>query len=100
MSSTNGLTAAQNERLIKLIEECSEIIKVACKIQLHGYDSINPYAPQDGTNLNQLQLEMGDYDAIFALMANNGDIDVEAVNERHHKKYQILPKFLHEVHKF
>jgi hypothetical protein len=96
----SSLTEAQKERLVKLIEECSEIQKVACKILLWGYDSVNPYAPQDGTNLNQLQLEMGDYDAIFALMANNGDIDVEAVNERHHKKYQILPQFLHEGHEF
>lgn len=96
----NGLTPAQDERLVKLIEECSEIIKVACKIQLHGYDSVNPFAPEAGTNLDMLVEEMGDYDAIMQLMIINGDIDAKAINERHRWKYSVLPNTLKEDHKF
>lgn len=100
MSSRNGLTEAQEERLDLLVEECSEIIKAACKVKRFGYDSINPYAPQDGTNLNQLQLEMGDLDAIYALMSNNGDVDIDAINKRHQEKYPKLAGYLRGDHKY
>jgi hypothetical protein len=98
MSSTNGLTEAQEERLTLLIEECSEVIKCACKIQRFGYHSINPYAPQDGTNLNQLQLEMGDLDAIYALLSNNGDVNMHDINTRHQVKYAKLHSYLRHPH--
>jgi hypothetical protein len=96
----NGLTAAQYERLVKLIEECSEVIKVACKIQLHGYASVNPYEPEKGNNLQLLIEEMGDYDAIMHLMILNGDIDAKAIHERHQWKYSVLPQSLKEQHTF
>lgn len=91
---------AEQERLVLLMEESSEVIKCAAKVMRFGYDSINPYAPQDGTNLNQLQLEMGDYDAIVSLMSINGDIDLEAINERHANKYTKLHTYLRAEHKF
>lgn len=100
MSSVNGLTEAQEERLTKLIEECSEIIKVACKIQLHGYQSVNPYAPQDGTNLHQLHLEMGDYETIKRLMLKNGDIELSPILDRAIDKYPKLKKSLRQEHTF
>lgn len=96
----NGLSPAEEERLTLLIEECSEIIKVACKIKRFGYDSINPYAPQDGTNLNQLQLEMGDLSSIYALMVVNGDTDVQAITERSIAKYEKLSKYLRCEHNY
>jgi NTP pyrophosphatase (non-canonical NTP hydrolase) len=100
MTTSNKLTAAQEERLTLLIEECSEVIKCATKVLRFGYDSINPYAPQDGTNLNQLQLELGDLFAIKRLMANNEDIDVKAIAGRAVSKYNKLHTYLRQQHNF
>ena len=100
MSVVNGLTLEQDERLTLLIEECSEIIKEACKIQRFGYQSINRYEPEKGTNLERLQLEIGDLDAVIALMAKNGDISIDAINQRHNHKYQKLQEYLTGNHKF
>lgn len=100
MGARNGLTEAQEERLDLLIEECSEVIKAASKIKRFGYQSTNPYAPQDGTNLNQLQLEMGDLDAIYELLIANKDVDVEAINERHREKYPKLIGYLRTDHTY
>ena len=35
----NKLTEAEQERLVILAEECSEVIQIVCKILRHGYDS-------------------------------------------------------------
>ena len=96
----NGLTEAQEERLTLLIEECSEVIKCATKIQRFGYDSINPYSPHEGTNLHQLQLEMGDIVAVQRLMAINGDYFPQAVESRANEKYLKLQKYLTHQHNF
>lgn len=96
----NGLTRAQEERLYLLIEECSEVIKCATKVLRFGYDSINPYAPQDGSNLNQLELEMGDIAAVQRLMMVNGDYSPRAVAERSDSKYKKLKTYLAQRHFF
>lgn len=99
-NKTSGLTAAQEERLYLLIEECSEVIKCATKILRFGYDSINPYAPHEGTNLNQLQLEMGDIQAVQRLMFANADFDYNAVVSRSASKYEKLQTYLGQQHNF
>lgn len=61
----NNLTPAQIERLAILIEECSEVQQIACKILRHGYDSKNPLIDDSLTNRQLLQNEMGDL--LFAI---------------------------------
>lgn len=70
----NGLTLAQQERLTMFAEEASEIVKAVTKILRHGFESINPDAPQDGTNRDQLRKEYIDLAAVGSLMMEAGDI--------------------------
>lgn len=72
----NGLSAAQDERLAILMEECSEVIKAAAKIQRHGYDSVNPDDEEAGDNRHRLATEIGHLQSIVNRMARQLDYSV------------------------
>lgn len=46
--------------LIRVIEECSKVIKVACKIDRFGWDNSHPDDPLKTPNIVLLRNEMGD----------------------------------------
>lgn len=58
------VTPAQRERLTFLIEECSEVIQIASKILVHGYDSYHPDDPSV-TNTVLLSGEIWDVEALI-----------------------------------
>ena len=58
-----GLTKAEEERLIKLMEECGEVIQAASKILRHGWDSKNPNDPNHLGNKLDLERELADLTA-------------------------------------
>lgn len=70
----NGLSEAEQERLVKLIEEASEIIHIGSKILRHGYNSKNPYEPIGYTNRELLEKEIADFSYASARMAEHEDI--------------------------
>lgn len=70
----NTLTQAQAERLIFLIEECSEVIQEATKILRFGFDSYHPDDPTKETNRERLRRELTDVMACIALLEDKGDI--------------------------
>ena len=80
MSSTNGLTEAQEERLAMLAEEASEIVKACTKILRHGYQSTNPYKPREGTNEDMLNTEINQMLAIRCRMYELGDLKSQIPN--------------------
>lgn len=45
---------------VKLIEECSELIKAVCKGERFGYDDVNPLVKDSKTNRENLYLEIAD----------------------------------------
>ncbi len=49
--------------VIRFIEECSEIIKVACKGDRFGWDLCHP--SRSGTNLQELKSEWADVQLTF-----------------------------------
>lgn len=71
----NGLSPAEAERLAYLIEECGEVIQAATKVLRHGYASINPNKPSDGSNRTQLARELGDVSRALRQMLTCGDLN-------------------------
>lgn len=43
-----------------MVEECSEVIQIACKIDRFGWFSFHPDDPDETTNLDLLRREMDD----------------------------------------
>jgi hypothetical protein len=75
MGTKNGLTKAQEERLHHLIEECSEVIKEACKILHHGYNSYNPNDLVPYPNRVNLEMEASQVLSMLVKMDECGDIN-------------------------
>ena len=46
--------------LIRVIEECSEVIQAGCKIERFGWYNFNPYDKLKTTNLQRLESEIKD----------------------------------------
>jgi NTP pyrophosphatase (non-canonical NTP hydrolase) len=89
-----SLSLAEQERLIKLSEEASEVIKAASKVLQHGWIATGP----DGTqydNRKDLEDEIGDVAAIQTLMTRNNDIKVPAILKRRREKLIQLSKVLY-----
>lgn len=51
--------------LIRVIEECSEVIKVACKVQRFGWTNYNPNDPEKRMNIDLMRDEISDVIAAF-----------------------------------
>ncbi len=90
----NGLTEAEQERLAILIEECSEVIQIGCKILRHGYASDN-----DGKllepNRKSLERELGDLGHAISRMETAADINPLAIIARAASKPEHIKSYLH-----
>lgn len=91
----NELTEAEQERLAILIEECSEVIQIGCKILRHGYESFNPTIPQSETNRAALERELGDLFHAYHRMVRVLDVNMNVVDQRSQSKPQRIEKYLH-----
>jgi len=92
---TNGLNAAQSERLALLIEECGEIIQAATKVLRHGYDSHHPFDPEETTNRRLLEGEIGDLSAIIELCIHNDDFWASRIHNAKLEKMNHAEQYLH-----
>lgn len=75
MDKFNQLSSAQEERLVYLIEECSEVIKASTKILRHGYYSYDPTNKDHLGNKVDLETEIQDVLNAITHLYNKGDID-------------------------
>lgn len=91
MPSSPNLTDAQRERLVFLVEECSEVIKVCTKILRYGYDSFHPDKIED--NLTLLHQEIGDLQTIICLMEYAEELDAHHIDMQITKKLRKLKQF-------
>lgn len=82
---------AERERLVLLIEECSEVQKQACKILRFGWKDIHPITKVDNKTI--LEEELGDLDAVIDLFHLNGEISISKISEAYQKKQEKLKKF-------
>lgn len=64
---------AEAERLHMLAEEAGEIVQACMKILRHGYHSFHPGRP-NGTNLGDLEREIGNFQELVEDMVAAGDL--------------------------
>ena len=76
--------------LIKIAEECGEVIQVACKAHRYGLD--NKKNGKHGTNRELLIEELGDIYAYLKILVEDTDscITYEEINQRCSKKYEQI----------
>ncbi len=89
------LTPAQVERLVFLMEECSEVIKAAAKVLRHGYMSYDPKDKFQVTNLAQLEVELGDVAYAQQLLSAEGDVSHYRVKVATDYRASVPPKWFH-----
>lgn len=70
---------SQSERLIKLIQECSEVQKEATKILEHGAVGFDPVTKAVYDNTKALEEELGQVLAVVGLMAAERDLNMANV---------------------
>lgn len=93
MEHFNKLSPAQLERLALLAEEMSEVQQVIGKILRHGYASYHPDTKIG--NVEKLEQELGDVEAIVRMMAKAGDIDSIQIERWVQSKQARIGKYLH-----
>lgn len=57
---SDKLTPEQRYALVMLMEECAEVAVFCSKALRWGFDSRNPFSPEDGTNIEQINRELVD----------------------------------------
>jgi NTP pyrophosphatase (non-canonical NTP hydrolase) len=91
----NKLTPAEAERLAILAEECGEVIQAVGKILRHGYESKHPADTTAPNNRGALERELGDVQAIIAMMKSFKDVSrVEIAVAESTKKIKVV-RYMH-----
>ncbi len=93
----NDLVPSEEERLVLLAEECSEVVKAVTKILRHGYYSTNPNEAQDLalTNQSKLNEEVGHVLFSIALMISRGDLNAGMIQMCQQNKRGSVNQYLH-----
>lgn len=95
MSEFNGLTPAQEERLVLLQEEANEVGQAVAKVLRHGYESTNPDQPNSASNRSHLQKELGQLHLASRLLCEAKDLQEDMITVGRQSKARTLPKWLH-----
>ena len=91
----NGLTPAEQERLVLVNEECAEVQKEVSKILRHGFASTNPTLASCETNREGLQAELGDLLHAVRMLISAGDVSGEIVEAAARNKARCISVYLH-----
>lgn len=94
--SFNGLGDDEIERLALLIEECSEVSQIACKILRHGYNSYHPDDDNETPNRRLLEEEVGHLSFVIRMMQKNHDLSHEQIKKSESYKAISVKHYLHE----
>lgn len=95
MKHFNQLTAAEDELLAFLAEECAEVIQAVTKIQRHGFNSSNPLATNPVTNRRSLECEIGHVLAAVNMLDSEGHISGVHVTVELKQKLVDVRRWLH-----
>jgi hypothetical protein len=91
----SNLKDAEIERLAKLAEECGEIIQMVGKTLVHGWGSFHPRFPEEGTNREKLEKEIGGLACVIDMMIAAGDVSENSIMLANDQKTQTIGKYLH-----
>lgn len=91
----NKLTPANQELLVKLAEEASEITKAVCKVLLHGLESTEPGCAL--TNQEKLQNELGDLVFFLNLAMDYKLVSRKEIDKAAVRRSRRLNHYLHHV---
>lgn len=92
---TNGLSAAEAERLAWLSEECGEVIHAIGKILRHGYGSKNPDKENSRSNRMNLCEELGHVHSAIGIMQFANDLSSKTMMESSASKTITVRSNLH-----
>ena len=89
----NQLTEAEQERLVRYMEECAEVIQIGAKILRHGFESTHP----DGgpTNRELLEMESGHVMSSLRSMIGFCDLASYRIIVAESAKDASVGKYLH-----
>lgn len=87
------MTKAEEERLIKLMEECAETIQIGTKILQYGYEE--HYPGDKYNNRERLENELRDIMYWYSNMVTSGDVNVATIlnGELMRKKHEKAMKY-------
>jgi hypothetical protein len=92
------LTDPEQERLVRLIEECSETSHMASKVLLHGWHSTHPRKDPHINNRIYLARELGDIQWCTQLLICNGNMTQEEILQTMREKHVRRWRHLHHPH--
>lgn len=96
INPVTDLHEGEVERLVYLMEECSEVIRAASKILRHGYArSPRPDHPEDKTNREHLENELRDLACALQRMVDARDVDYDAITNTIASKMIESSKWFH-----
>ena len=76
--------------LIKLVEECGELVQICCKKMTCMYDQFH----YDGSNLaERIEEEIADVMAANEIVIKNFNLDREAIIERSNQKLKLFQEW-------
>lgn len=89
------LTPAEIERLAKVAEEAGEVLQVIGKILVHGWESRHPRKPEQGTNREHLEEELGNLQNAVDMMCRAEDVRKLRIMNARTEKRSTISKYLH-----
>lgn len=93
------LSAAEDERLTNLEEECAEVIAAICKVKRHGWKAKDGTTGRIYNNRADVEKELGDLIATVRLAVAGRDVDCDSINARTPIKLAQLARYTHHQRK-
>lgn len=82
-------TAVEKQLLVKLTEECGEVVQAACKAVNHG---LHPYwRGVQYDNVQDVERELGDLLAVRDWLLRTGTLDARSIDHYRQLKFAKLP---------
>ena len=85
----------QDKRYLnRLSEECAEVSQMVSKVFRFGPYSRHPTRPEEGTNIERLEGELGDLIAVVKMLVDAGVLDLDRITAHTEKKYDTTKHVL------